>query len=563
MRNLLIQLLCSTLLMGVIACSNPEKMKDLASDIKITSNPQVLEVNADKIKSVISVTFPPKYFNKKAVLEMLPVLKDVDGKELTFEPKMLRGEDITENYDVIPNEAGGSYSQEVSFNYTDNLRKSTLYLRPTLIVKGKRLQFPVDLKVADGVNATVKLAESADGLKVMFLEDQYVFSTTESKNAQITYLINSADVRTKELKSEPVQSFNQFVVDGQKSQALSKISISAYASPDGPETLNEKLSKGRGKSSNKAILDLFKKNKIKVAPEVIEILTITEDWDGFKALMENSNIQDKDLVLRILSMYSDPAVREKEIKNIAQVYKEIADNILPQLRRAKMTAQIEVKNLTQDQIKALVDQGQLDSLDVEQLLYCKKIYNDDATLKKVFEFAANKFSDYRAYNNLGAVLLNAKDFENAKRALETAAGLNSTEKAIKNNLGYALLFLGNEEEGLKMLTEAATEESKLGLAGKMIKDGNYTQAVSLLNGSGTFNEALVKVLTSDLEGAKKVAEKLQTAKSSYLLGIIAARQGQEAEVLSNVKKAFDMDAKWKEYIKKDIEFVAFLAKLGV
>jgi tetratricopeptide (TPR) repeat protein len=322
--------------------------------------------------------------------------------------------------------------------------------------------------------------------------------------------------------------------------------------------LNEKLSNNRGKSTDNALEKFFKQSKVQVDKNLIEIKHTAEDWDGFKSLMEGSDIRDKELVLRVLSMYSDPEVREREIKNIAAVYTVIADKILPQLRRSKLKATIEVANLNDEQIKAFVSAQNLDTLDVEQLMYAAvNLYKEDAATQiTLYKKVGEKYRDVRGYNNLGAIYLAQDKLDEAKTALDSALAIKADAK-VKNNLGYVLLKQGKVEEAEKQLAAAGLDESKAGMGYIAIGKGDYNQAVTLLKGTGTFNEALALLLSERADDASAVLGSLDTPKAYYLKAVIGARKNVEADVMDNLNKAGDMKAE----AKKDAEFVAFWPKL--
>ncbi len=568
---------CLAVSLGLIiaSCGSPEKMKDAADQIKATCTPAVLEANAGVIKATINVSFPEKYFHPEAVLEMLPVIK-YQGGEVAGTVKVLQGEKVKDNNTVI-SEKGGSYSQEVTFEYTDAMKVSTLEIRPTLVdKKGKRLQFPKDIKVADGVIATYKLAEVE--VKPAFYADSYQLTTEEVKDAQILFTINKADVRSSELSKEDVKMLQQFVADASpkepaktkakkgavepapapSNKSLKSLQISSYASPDGGMDLNEKLSTNRGKTTDDALVKFFKQSKAQVDKNLIEIKHTAEDWDGFKKLMEGSDIQDKELVLRVLSMYSDPEVREREIKNISAVYTVIADKVLPQLRRSKLKATVETANMGDDQIKSFVSAGNLDTLNAEQLMYAAyNLYKDDETTQvTLYKKVAEKYRDARGYNNLGALYLTQGKLDDAKTALDSAMAIKADVK-VQNNLGYVLLKQGKTEDAEKQLAAAGLDESKAGMGYIAIGKGDYKQAVTLLKGSGSFNEALALLLSGSADNASAVLANLDTPKAYYLKAVIGARKNVEADVMDNLNKAGDLKAD----AKKDAEFVAFWPKL--
>jgi len=556
------------------SCGSPEKMKDAADQIKATCTPAVLEAKAGTIKATINVSFPDKYFHPEAVLEMLPVIK-YQGGEVVGTAKVLQGEKVKDNNTAIA-ATGGSYSQEVTFEYKDEMKVATLELRPTLIMtkKNVRIQFPKDIKVADGVIATYKLAEVE--VKPVFFDDSYEKTRTETKDAQILFVINKSDVRPAELSKADIKVLEQFIVDAlpkepakpakgkpvveeqPSNKTLKGLQISSYASPDGALDLNDKLSNNRGKSTDAALNALFKKSKAIMGKDLVQVKNTAEDWDGFKQLMEQSDIQDKELVLRVLSMYSDPEVREREIKNIAAVYTIIADKILPQLRRSKLSATVEVANLNDEQIRALVAEGDFDAFDVEQLMYAGvRLYKDDAaTQVALYKKVAEKFNDVRGYNNLGAIYLSQGNLDEAKVALEAALAIKPDAK-VKNNLGYVLLKQGNVADAEKQLAAAGLDESKLGMGYIAIGKGNYDQAVTLLRGTGSLNEPLALLLAGRLDDATARLDNLNTPKAYYLKAIIGARKNVEADVMSNLDQAGNLKAD----AKKDAEFVAFWPKL--
>lgn len=555
---------CLAVSLGILAasCSSPEKMKDAADQIKVKCTPEVLEARGGTIQAKLTVAFPGKYFHPDAILEMLPVIKYA-GAELAGTAKVLQGEKVKDNNTVIT-QKGGEYTQELTFNFVDEMKVATLEVRPTLIVKGQRLPFPNDIKAADGVIATYKLAEVE--VAPATSDDSYLKTIEESKEAEIKFIINQAIVRNSELNKSDVKALEKFVADalkGKTKQTVKELKISSYASPDGTEALNEKLSTNRGKSSNEALRNHLKKSKVSVAKNLVTVESTAEDWEGFKELMSASDIQDKELVLRVLSMHSDPAVREREIKNISAVYKVIADQILPELRRSKLLATVEIANLTDAEIKARVDAGELNKLDAEQLLYAaNNLYTDEAVKVKLYREAGEKYSDYRGYNNLSALYLAQKKTNDAKSAVDAAVAANgSSDAQVKNNAGYVALLQGNAAEAEKQLVGTGIDESKAGLGYIAIAKGEYAQALTLLKGSKSVNEALALLLNGKVDEATAVLAGLNSAKAYYLKAVAGARKKSESDVLDNLNKAFELDATLRDASKKDAEFAAFWGKI--
>lgn len=554
------RIICLAAFLGLIvaSCGSPEKMKDSADQISVTCEPKVLEARAGVINAKITVTFPEKYFNTSAVLEMLPVLK-FEGGEMEGTVKILQGEKVKDNYTVIA-EKGGSYTQDVQFTYDDSkMRKASLEIRPTLIMKDKRVPFPADIKAADGVVATYKLAEIE--VNPAFLQDNYSQVISEEKRAQIMFLVNQSNVRSNQLKRDDVKELEKFIADANKkgsNTTIKNVTISSYASPEGPLKRNETLSVERGKAANTTLNSAMRRSKVKLDKSIVGMEHTAEDWDGFQELVAASNIQDKELILRVLSMYSDPVVREREIRNMSKVYKILAETVLPELRRSKIIAEAEVQLLNDEQIKALVDAKNIDSLNVEQLLYAAgKLYEDNDTKIYLYKAAADKFGDYRAFNNLGAVYLGQKNTSEAKSALQAAAEKNADDASVKNNLGYVALLEGNLGEAEKQLTASGIDQSKAGIAYLAFDKGEYANAETLLSGSKSFNEALAQLLNGKADAAKSTLNGMETAKAYYLSAVIAARANSASDVQSNLQKAYQADASLKDYAQKDAEFVNF------
>lgn len=538
-----------------VSCTSPEKMKESASQIVMQSTPAVLEAKSGKVNAQVSVTFPAKYFQKKVYVELTPVLV-YDGGEVAAPVKKLQGESVKDNFQSIAYEVGGTTQMDLSFDYKPEYRASKLVIRAAVLYKDKKIVFD-EREVAKGVLATFELASAAyagnDIKPLQLLADKYQKVTYERKSAQILYKINKADVAKNELKKSEIKDLMDFVKAGQTKNNLKGVTISAYASPDGPESLNSKLSEDRGKSSDKAVQQVLKKAKSPLNKEALTIKSISEDWEGFQELVAASDIQDKDLILRVLSMYNDPAVREREIKNMSKAFTILADKILPQLRRAKMIAEIEIKNLTDEQIKS----ADIETLELEQLIYGATLFTDDASKVKMYTKAAEKFGDYRAYNNLGVVLAKQKKFTDAKKALESAQNAKAGVPEITANYAAVLYALG-DAKALTVVSQSGstTANSKLILGANAIAKNDYKSAVTYLQGTGSFNEALAYVLTGDLAKASSVLKNLSAPNVSYLKAVIAARSNDAKGVTSNLAAAVK-DANLKNRAAKDAEFLAF------
>jgi outer membrane protein OmpA-like peptidoglycan-associated protein len=529
-------------------------MLDAADQVQKSCDPQVLEAKADVIDARYTLTFPAKYFHKKAVLEVIPVLV-YEGGEETGASKWLQGEGVTSNYTTIP-QTGGSASQAVQFKYKDGMQSGHLELRVKLHYKNKATDFPSPFKLADGTIITYKLVDT-DGV-VTLAPNNYQQTYTETQEAQIKYQIQSAAVRSSELSKADIKALKAFLEEANKNERkqIAGTNIVAYASPDGPEQLNTKLSSDRSKTAKSALDNATRKIKSKGD---INLSTISEDWDGFRELVAASTIQDKDLILRVLSMYSDPIVREREIKNMSKVYQVLADKVLPELRRASLVTNVTVQNYTDQELSDFVAQNNVEGLDVEALLYAATLVTDNATKVSLYDKAAEKFGDWRAYNNLAYVYLSDGKLADAKAAL---AKITTTNDIVKNNNGVIALREGRIDDAAKLFTDAgrlpAATQNAAAIA---ILKGNYPDAVSKLASTSSFNAALANVLVQDYNKASNILKNVNTAKASYLKAVIAARNGNGSQVASELKDAYAKDASLKARAQKDIEFAKFQSNI--
>jgi tetratricopeptide (TPR) repeat protein len=529
------------------ACSNPNKMIEAASQVQAKCEPAVLEARANVIDARYTLTFPAKYFHEKAVLELIPVLVYAGGEEVG-PSKWLQGEKVTDNYTVIP-KTGGNATQSVQFNYKEGMQAAQLDLRVKLHYKGKASDYPVPFKLADGTIITYKLAET-DGVAIL-APDAYQKVYTETREAQIKYSINSATVRPSELSKTDIKELEAFLAEANtdaKKQAKGT-EIVAYASPDGPLPLNENLSTDRGQTAKTALAKVTKKIQ---AQGPVNVSTIAEDWEGFRELVSSSSVQDKDLILRVLSMYNDPIVREREIKNMAKVYEILADKVLPELRRARVVARVDVHNYSDQELQEMVRQNNVEALDVEALLYAATLLSDNAAKINVYNKAAQKFNDWRAYNNMAYVYLQESNVAEAKAAL---AKIKETNDIVSNNNGVVALREGRLDEAAKLFTAAsATAPARENLGTVAIFNGNYPDAVGKLANTGSFNEALAAVLVKDYSKATNILKNLDSAKAFYLKAVVAARNGNVSQVASELQNAYAKDPALKDYARTDIEF---------
>ncbi|EKD32312.1 MAG: hypothetical protein ACD_77C00120G0001 [uncultured bacterium] len=532
---------------AIVSCSNPSKMAKEAILIGIDSNPKVLEVVADEITATYSITFPEGYFHPKAILEVVPVLV-YEGGEQAAPTFKLQGEKVADNFTVMP-AAGGKASNTVKFAYVPGMEKSRLELRISVWNNLKKLEYPAPFKVADGANITYKLVHKT-GLTAL-ATDNYKKIVSEKKETQILYNINSSDVRTKELTKQEVKDFEKFLasVKADGKREVSKAQIVAYASPDGPEALNSKLSDERSQSAKNAFDQITKNNPV-TGP--VDVTTVAEDWQGFQELVAGSTIQDKELILRVLSMYSDPMVREREIKNMSKVFKTLSDKILPELRRARFIANVDYTNFSEAELVEL-SKTNIEIMDLEALLYAATLVTDLDLKVKIYTKAGEKFKCNRAYNNLTATYLDNGKTEDAKAAL--AKVTNKTTSFYYNNAGLIALLDKDYKLAGEMFAKSDLKVSKQNSAIIDILNGRYNDAVAKIAGTGDPNEGLAYILTNQLDKAL-AAITHDCSHAAYMRAIIYARKGNFIEVAKQLTKVYESDT-LKARSEKDIEFAKF------
>ena len=520
------------------SCGSPKKMAESAEEVSVSCNPQILEVIAGNIKADVTVTFPEDFFHPKAIVEMVPVLV-YNGGEAALDPVMLQGEDVTENYEVVP-ELGGTINKTFNFEYVEGVENSRLELRMTVIHKDNRIPFTAPYKVADGANTTYMLVKTAGSLA--YAPDAYQAIIPEQNEAQILYLINSATVRPSQLKSDEIKAFQDFLasIKADERREIVSTEIVAYASPDGKEDFNAELSARRAKTASDAFNKKINNKEIAVEANV-STSNVDEDWDGFKELVSNSNIEDKDLILRVLEMYSDPAVREREIKNMSAVYTTLKDDILPELRRARFIANVEFTNYSNDELVALVNDN-IEILDEEALLRAGSLLSDANQKVTVYQKAVEKFNSDRAKINLGVayLVLNAGVADKGNTYYNNAAGVVELRK-------------GNNDAAVAAFNKSGLKEAQYNLAVVDILNGKYADAASKLKGANSFNEALVNILNGDLNAASNILADAKCQCKNYLKAIIAARQG-DVEAAKAALEIASKDEALAARAENDIEF---------
>ena len=551
-KKLYLPLLMAMVVALFSSCS--KKMGPLSADY-FTVTPQVLEAVGGKVPATINGKFPEKYFNKKAVVEVTPVLK-WNGGEAKGQPATFQGEKVEGNDQSISYKMGGSYTMKTSFDYVPEMAKSELYLEFKATIGKKEVTIPA-VKIADGVISTSELVNNTLGNANPALgEDAFQRIIKEKHDANIMFLIQQANIRSSELKT--AKEFNKEVanVNEAANKKISNIEVSAYASPDGGVSLNTTLAENRENNTTKMLNKDLKKAKID-AP--IDAKYTAQDWEGFQELVSKSNIQDKELILRVIAMYQDPAQRESEIKNISAVYKELANTILPQLRRSRLTLNYEIIGKSDEEIAKLASSNPSE-LNIEELLYAATLTNDPAKQEAIYTQATKQFpNDYRAYNNLGKLAYQAGNIDKAESYFKKAANVNASPE-VNMNLGLVSLMKGDKATAEAYFGKAAgTKELGESMGNLYIAQGQYERAVNSFGDSKTNSAALAQILAKDYNKAKNTLANVERpdAYTDYLMAVLGARTNNSSMVTSSLKSAVAKDSSLAKKAATDLEFAKY------
>lgn len=531
----------------LMACNNPKDMVKYADEVSIACNPEILEVVADKIDVTYTLTFPQGYFHPKAILEVTPVLV-YEGGEVAAQPLKLQGEKVLDNFNVIGTE-GESVQHKIRFDYVEGMAKSHLELRSAVIHKDNTWPFPAAYKIADGANITYKWVELKG--ETAIIADNYQKIIHEAEETNIMYAKNSAQVRARELTKAEIKEFQEFLknLPQDERRVITGTDIIAYASPEGPVDFNEELSEKRMKSAEKAFQTITRR----INPEGdVSLQTKGEDWEGFQELISQTDLGDKDLILRVLSMYSDPVIREREIRNMSAVYKILEDKVLPKLRRARLIANVEFTNYSDEELIELTATN-MDAMNKEALLYAATLTKDSDVKIALYKKAAEKFNCKRGYNNLAAMYLNTGKVNEAATAL---AKCDASNPMVINNLGVVELRKGNYDKAAEYFAKSGCETARYNQGALDILNGKYEEALDKLHGKTHMNGALAQLLNGNLDQAEAAMEGCKCSGGNYIKAVIAARKGQDARVQELMEEINKVPA-LAEKAAKDIEFAKY------
>ncbi len=565
MKNTLIKGIAfiSVISVFILACNPLKKMAKRYPEVKYEVNPPVLTLKGDSVEFSISGKIPTNYFHKKVFVDFVPsIIYPVDGGSPKDQKTVtLRGEATDGDGNKVEFAKGGSFSEKYKMAYEKSMETAALKVKATGRFKTKSKELTIDTVIGPGTIITQLMVKGDD--RPILAKDNFVKTIPISYSSEINFMVNSSAVQPKELSDMDMKNlFNSLKMADSAGVTITGVMVFAYASPDGELSLNENLANDRAKTGSNAVADIFKKLKKDDLAKNTSMYSMQgkgEDWDGFKKLMQAADIKDKDLIIRILEMYSDPQKREQEIKNLAKTYLEVADKILPKLRRSQITVNGEKKSRSDEQIKQTFTSAP-DSLSVEELIYGATLTNDLNEKMKYYQQAAKMYpSDWRTNNNVAYCYLMQNKLSEAKGALEKAG---SNQAVVNNNMGVVTRLMGNRAKAEELYSSASSAGSDVNYNLGIIKiqKGDYESAVSNFGDNKTFNVALAQLLSGNADNALSTIDASMdknSAEGYYLKAIIGARKKNAEMLANNLKSAISKEPSFREKAKKDAEFFKF------
>ena len=526
------------------SCAAPQqKMKDNLDDVLISCDPEVLVVTNGKIDATITLNFPDGYFYEKANMVITPVLV-YEGGQRTGEATIYQGEKVKANYTVIPKK-GKSVKKKVSFDFVSGMELCHLELRPVIVFGEQKINVPA-IKVADGCNSTYMLAVAAGEMDRK--SDGFQLITNHTTETSILFDVNSDYVKNNATNNTAVSLYKSYLKDLKQDERyrITGTEIVAYASPEGGVKLNQDLSERRADSAVKT----WNRMSGNMAADTIAIRSMGQDWEGFQEAMANSDIEDKDLILRVLSMYSDPAVRESEIKNLSFIYKDIKEEVFPSLRRATFVVSAEHTGYSDEELLELAEK-QLALLSEPEVLHLATISESLDGKKFYNRLAAERYKSSTGWYNLAYIALE----EDMKEVASTYLTRCERDADVVNLLGIIELRYGNLAEARRLFKESGSAAAQKNLGTVCILEGDYAAAAAILEGTGSVNEALAYILAGNAEKAASIAS-TDTARDAYIAAVAAARTGNADNVKAYLSEA-SKDEDYKSRATKDVEFVNY------
>lgn len=544
-------LLSAASLMLFSSCS---KLGALSAD-NFTVTPNPLETQTGTVPATINGHFPEKYMKKKAVVTVIPELRYSNGQVVQGNTATFQGEKVNGNDQTISYKLGGNYTMKTNFAYADD-NKAEMYLTFNARLGSKQVEIPA-VKVADGVIATSELYKrTVTSAQAAISPDAYQRITKNKQEANIKFLIQQANLRKSELKNNSVQEFVKMlkkINDDREGLNLDNVEVSAYASPDGGFSINDKLANQRQKVSEQYVNQELKKIKMNA---YVDAKYTAQDWDGFQELVQASNIQDKDIILRVLSMYKDPQEREQQIKNISAAFRELADGILPELRRSRLTINYETIGRSDDQI---LDQIKADAtkLSIEELLYGANLKESTSEKEEVYKLATQIYpNDARAYNNIATLEYAKGNYDAAKEYIQKAQSVSANLPEAKANLGMLALKNGDIKTAEQYIASATDANGLAEVMGNLnLAKGNYAQAEQDFSDIYSNSAALAQIMNKNYATADITLKYIKNpdATTEYLKAILYARMGNNNDASKALRNAISKDASFAKYAANDLE----------
>lgn len=556
-RNTKALALVVTASVGLMACNPLNKMSKKAEDVSYSVTPNPLELHGDSVEVNVSGSIPPKFFNKKVSVDFVPNFKYA-ATESNFKTITLVGEDSEVEGIKINFDKGGSFSYTDKIAFVKGMEQAELFMVATGSYKGKSKSFEPE-KVVQGTIITPLWVQNED--MPIVGADKFTKVVPQQYKATVNYLVNSSNVRSTEMSDADVKGMAEFVKNGKKKAFVFKSTdVVAWASPEGEISLNENLADDRANSGADVAKGMLSKNKVDTkGANFYNKSGKGEDWDGFKSAMQASDIADKNLILRVLEMYEDKTKREEEIKNLAETFEVVKENILPQLRRSEITINADLISMSDEMISKYAV-SKPDTLSNEELLYAATLTEDMSAKLEIYKKAERVYAnDWRGFNNSGYIYAMQNDLAKAKVEFEKAAKLNPSAPVVNNNLGMVARLEGDNAKAMDYYNKASGAGAAVGANKGLlnIKSGDYSQAVSNYGDTKTFNAALAQTLNKDYQTALKTidaSDAASSAKGLYLKAVIGARMKDKSMMLNNLKSAIAKDASLKDFVKNDAEF---------
>lgn len=539
-----------------------KKLADFQSDFFSTS-PTPLETVGQNVPATISGQIPAKFMRKNARVTTTPVLQwqaaNGTSGEVSAQPVLLQGEDVRDNGQTVSYANGGAVMIPFNVEYQPEMANSDLYLEFAVDQNGKKYTLP-RVKVGRGVVATSTLASAAT-VHPAVAKDNFQKVISEKYSADIHFLINQANVRASETSKADYIDLNKRLQQANQApnQEIAGVTINSYASPEGALDFNTQLAEKREQNTQSYVEGQLKKDKITEFGELTSSFT-PEDWEGFQKLVEKSNIQDKELILSVLSMYKDPEQREREIRNLSSVFNELADQILPQLRYSRVMATINVIGKSDQELINLFNTDP-QKLTEDEILYVATLTDDNTRKMEIYSKAAELHpDDYRAFNNLGMTQYVAGDYKNASANFDKAARMNPSSKEVEMNKGLVSLLDKKYDKANEQIGAAAgVPETADALGVYYLSQGEVAKANVAFGDTKTNNAALAQLLAKDYAAAKSTLAAIPNpdATTYYLTAILGARTNNENMVMSNLRQAVKLDRSMLKRAQSDLEFADY------